>query len=96
MQITAENPAKMAAMNNDWMHLEEKLDYYLSLRKNYEQSFRNILLDGIKSGEIANSNPEIILFSILSTLRSLYLWMPKKEDVCLFEARMHTKRISLP
>lgn len=81
VQITIENPSKMATMNNDWMHLEEKLDYYLSLRRNYEESFRQILKDGISRGELKDVNPEIMLFSILSTLRSLYLWIPKKEDI---------------
>ncbi|MFK7747054.1 MAG: TetR/AcrR family transcriptional regulator [Kordia sp.] len=81
VQITMENPSKMATMNNDWMHLEEKLDYYLQLRRNYEQSFRQILQEGIDKGELKAVNIEIILFSILSTLRSLYLWIPKKEEI---------------
>jgi AcrR family transcriptional regulator len=81
VQITMENPSRMATMNNDWMHLEGKLEYYLQLRRNYEESFRQILLKGIEKGEIKDVNPEVILFSILSTLRSLYLWIPKKEDI---------------
>jgi hypothetical protein len=71
----------MAALNNDWMHLEDQLDYYLLLRQNYEDDFINIIKSGINAKEIVNSNPEIIMFSILSTLRSLYLWIPKKEDL---------------
>ncbi|MEZ4792717.1 MAG: TetR/AcrR family transcriptional regulator [Gelidibacter sp.] len=79
--ITSQNTYGMASLNNDWMHLEDKLDYYLELRKNYEQDFIDIILDGIRSNEISDANPEIIMFSILSTLRSLYLWIPKKEDL---------------
>ena len=63
------------------MHLEEQLDYYLELRDTYEANFRSILQEGIESNEIINSNLEIMLFSILSTLRSLYLWIPKKEEL---------------
>ncbi|MEM6685804.1 MAG: TetR/AcrR family transcriptional regulator [Bacteroidota bacterium] len=81
VKITVENPSRMATMNNDWMHLEEELEYYLQLRRDYEESFRQILKKGIEKGEIKSVNPEIILFSILSTLRSLYLWLPKKEDI---------------
>jgi len=81
VKITVENPSRMATMNNDWMHLEEKLEYYLQLRRDYEESFRQILKQGIEKGEIKAVNPEIILFSILSTLRSLYLWIPKKEEI---------------
>ncbi|WP_430411815.1 TetR/AcrR family transcriptional regulator [Kordia sp.] len=81
VHITMKNPSRMATMNNDWMHLEEKIEYYLTLRRNYEESFRQILKIGITKGELKEVNPEIILFSIISTLRSLYLWIPKKEDI---------------
>jgi len=81
VKITMNNPSRMATMNNDWMHLEKQKDYYLSLRRNYEDSFRQILKQGIEKGELKTVNPEIILFSILSTLRSLYLWIPKKEEI---------------
>lgn len=81
VNITSQNTYGMASLNNDWMHLEEKLEYYLQLRSNYEDEFRNIIVQGVHSEEIINDNVEIILFSMLSTLRSLYLWIPKKEDL---------------
>lgn len=79
--IAYKNPYGMALLNNDWMHLEEQLDYYLELRNSYEDNFRNIINHGVKQGEVINSNAEITMFSMLSTLRSLYLWIPKKEDL---------------
>ncbi|NQY29114.1 MAG: TetR/AcrR family transcriptional regulator [Flavobacteriaceae bacterium] len=81
IQITSNNPNGMASLNANWMHLEEKLDYYFELRDGYEDSFRAIIIDGIKKNEISDVNPEVLLFSMLSTLRSLYLWIPKKDDV---------------
>lgn len=81
VDITARNTFGMASLNNDWMHLEEQLEHYLKLRHNYEDDLRNIINQGIISSEITNSNPDIMLFSMLSTLRSLYLWVPKKEDL---------------
>tara|TARA_R110002073_G_scaffold279026_1_gene443260 strand:- start:556042 stop:556611 length:570 start_codon:yes stop_codon:yes gene_type:complete len=83
--ITSQNTYGMASLNNDWMHLEENLAYYSSLRSGYEADFRTILEEGIKRGEIENINVEVMLFSILSTLRSLYLWIPKKEELNLQE-----------
>ena len=80
VKITINHPHGMASMNADWMHLEEKLDSYIMLRDEYEDNFRQLIIQGINKGEISNVDPEIILFSILSTLRSLYLWIPKKED----------------
>ena len=79
--ITANNTNGMASLNNDWMHLEDQLDYYLQLRNEYEANFLTIIENGILTSEIRQSNPEVIMFSMLSTLRSLYLWIPKKEDL---------------
>jgi AcrR family transcriptional regulator len=81
VEITVKNTYGMACLNNDWMHLEEQLAYYLQLRKTYEQDFVDIIKSGIVTDQIIDANAEIIMFSILSTLRSLYLWIPKKEDV---------------
>lgn len=81
ISITSLNTYGMASLNNDWMHLEEQLEYYLELRKNYEENFRNILKTGVKNNEISNENIEVMLFSMLSTLRSLYIWIPNKEDL---------------
>ncbi|MBL4604132.1 MAG: TetR family transcriptional regulator [Flavobacteriaceae bacterium] len=81
IDIAYKNPYGMASLNNDWMHLEEQLEYYLELRNSYEDNFREIIQKGVSFGEILNNNTEITLFSILSTLRSLYLWIPKKEDL---------------
>ena len=71
----------MAALNNDWMHLEGKLDHYLDLRTRYEKKFRSIVLEGKASGELKDVNTEILLYSILTTLRNLYLWIPKKGEL---------------
>ncbi len=81
INITIDNPNGMAALNADWMHLEETLELYLKLRDDYENRFRDILNNGALSQEIKDVNIDVMLFSILSTLRSLYLWIPKKEQV---------------
>ena len=79
--LTTDNPYGMAALNNDWMHLEGKLDHYLSLRTCYEKKFREIVLKGKESGELKNVNTEVLIYSILTTLRNLYLWIPKKGEL---------------
>ncbi len=81
VEITSNNYNGMASLNNDWMHLGEKLDYYLDLRRHYEDNFRSILKEGVSRNELKNIDIEVTLFSILSTLRSLYLWIPKKDDI---------------
>ena len=79
VDIAVDNTDGMAALNNDWMHLEDQLDYYLKLRAGYETNFMSIIIQGMQNSEIKESNPEIIMFSMLTTLRSLHLWIPKKE-----------------
>jgi AcrR family transcriptional regulator len=79
--ITANNQSGMASLNADWMHLESKLEYYLQLRRNYEHNFKTIIEQGIRNNEIKDGNPEVILFSILSTLRSLYIWLPRTNHI---------------
>lgn len=93
VDITSNNTYGMASLNNDWMHLEDQLDYYLELRHNYEDNFREILKEGILSGIIVEMNPETMLFSILSTLRSLYLWIPKKEDLNTFKLSQELSQV---
>ena len=81
VNITTNNTPGMATLNNDWMHLENQLAYYIQLRNNYETTFLNIIKEGVSASEIKKVNPEIVMFTMLSTLRSLYLWIPKKEDL---------------
>lgn len=83
--ISSQNIYGMASLNNDWMHLGEKLNYYQELRINYENDFRTILKEGINAKEIVDIKPDVMMFSILTTLRSLYIWIPKKEDINLQE-----------
>ncbi len=77
--ITTNNPNGMATLNADWMHLEEKMEHYLTLRTNYEQNFKSVITAGIKNNEIKAVDSKIVTLSILATLRSLYLWLPESE-----------------
>ncbi len=91
IDITVNQSEALAALNNDWMHLEEEdLASFIKMRENYEEHFRNIIKEGISIGQIQPRHPEVILFSILSTLRTLYLWYQKrgKLDVNLLKRDM--------
>lgn len=91
IDITVNYSEGLAALNNDWMHLEnEDLKDFVKMRENYEENFRKIIKEGIEKEEIKAHHPEVILFSILSTLRSLYVWYQKrgKLDVNLLKKDM--------
>lgn len=79
IDITIDYSEGLAALNNDWMHLgDEDLANFVQMREAYEENFRSIIKEGIEKGEIKSRHPEVILFSILSTLRTLYLWHEKR------------------
>jgi AcrR family transcriptional regulator len=82
IDLTIKYRYSIACLNKDWMHLEgANLPYFQRMRSDYERNFRNILKQGIKSGELKDINVEILLFSILSTLRTLYLWYSEDNEV---------------
>ncbi|MCA0154318.1 TetR/AcrR family transcriptional regulator [Winogradskyella vincentii] len=93
--LSSQNIYGMASLNNDWMHLEEQMPYYIKLRSEYEDDFKNILEHGIGEGELINVKPDVMMFSILTTLRSLYLWIPKKEDIDLNDLTENLSQILL-
>ena len=79
IDITVNHSEALAALNNDWMHLEGKdLKDFTQMREEYEENFRSIIKEGIGLGQLRSHHPEVILFSILSTLRTLYLWYQKR------------------
>ena len=81
IDITLLDANALACLNNDWMHLaDEQLAYFIKMREDYEENFRTIIKKGIADGEIKNLNLEVIIFSTLSTLRTLYLWYGKKKS----------------
>jgi TetR/AcrR family transcriptional regulator, cholesterol catabolism regulator len=82
INITLRNADALACLNNDWMHLtDDDLSYFIKMREDYEENFRTIIKKGIQDGEIKNLNLEVIIFSTLSTLRTLYLWYGKKKNI---------------
>jgi AcrR family transcriptional regulator len=81
IDITLRNSDALACLNNDWMHLaDDQLAYFIKMREEYEENFRAIIKKGIADGVIKNLNVEVIIFSTLSTLRTLYIWYGKKKS----------------
>jgi len=79
IDITVTYSEALAALNSDWMHLQDDdLKQFVTMRDDYEENVRIIIKEGIEAGEIAPRHPEVILFSMLSTLRTLYLWYEKR------------------
>ncbi|WP_103071538.1 TetR/AcrR family transcriptional regulator [Aquimarina sediminis] len=82
IDVTLRNADGLASLNNDWMHLEEEnLQYFEKMREDYENNFRSIVKKGVDKGEIKACSIEIMVFSTLSTLRTLYLWYPEQKNI---------------
>lgn len=82
IQITVEKTDALACLNNDWMHLgRSDLENYLVMRNAYEAKMRSIIEQGIQQQELQDRNVDLVLFSLLSTLRTLHLWYSKNKNV---------------
>jgi AcrR family transcriptional regulator len=81
VRLTIEHTDAIALIAGEWIHLEEPhLQQYRQLRDAYEAHFKEILEAGKKQGLLRNVDPEIALFSILSSLRWLYSWYSKNRN----------------
>lgn len=82
VHMTVEKGDSLACMNKEWRNLGvEKQEIYVRLRGQYEDRFLELIKQGINKGEIENRNPEVIVFSILSTLRTLYHWYSSRKHL---------------
>lgn len=79
IDITLKHSHAIPSLTRDWVHLGPKSKVeFLKMRENYENRFRSLINIGISRGELIDVHPEVILFSILSTLQTLYLWQEKR------------------
>lgn len=75
IRMATEDITSIMAFNDEWRHLEEPhLTEFKQLRKNYESRFRSILEEGMASGEFKSAHPNIVLYTIFSSIRWLHDW----------------------
>jgi hypothetical protein len=65
------------------------------MREEYEQNFREIVKKGIQDKELQNINPEVVIFSTLSTLRTLYIWYNNSKNLNEATLRKNMKQVLL-
>lgn len=75
IQIATEDFTSITAFNDEWRHLEEpSLSRFREWRKQYEARFRRIIETGMENGEFRELDPQIALYTVLSSLRWVYDW----------------------
>lgn len=86
IRITIENTDGVSLIPNEWVHLEktkerDAIKEFLDLRNLYEKEFKKVFKRCIKDGYLKKVNVNIAVFSILSTLRWLYSWHSKNQNI---------------
>ena len=93
VKLSIEYTDLMALMAVEWRHLGKvEKSIYVKLRDEYEEGVRSILKQVILEEAIAPVDPEIALFTILTTLQRLYSWYDRNKDVNIFDMEKHLKQ----
>lgn len=97
VDLTFRYKDSIALITGEWVHLEEDvLKDYLEKRNNYEKAFKDILKKCKEEKLIEeNTDLDIALFSILSSLHWLYNWHNKNSAVSKIELARQLKSILL-
>lgn len=82
IRITTENQHAIALLTQDWKYLKEPVyGDFMRIRKQYSKDFLAIIKEAMEKGQVKKSNPEIMLNSILSSVRWLYDWYFEDKNV---------------
>ena len=77
IDMAIEEPQTITAFNQEWRHLEgEALKKFKRMRKQYEKVLLSIISEGQNEQKIKPIDKEIILNTMLSSLRWLYFTKP--------------------
>lgn len=75
IRVAIEDFTSVTVFNDEWRHLSEPfLSEFLALRKDYETRFKQIIDEGVASGEFKKINPTVALYTILTSIRWIHYW----------------------
>ncbi len=96
IQLTIDHTDAISLINGEWVHLTPvPMEQYIKHRDDYEKEFRAIINQGKQEGLYTDIDTDVILFTLLSTLRSLYSWYSKNRDYSTRELENQMKRCLL-
>ena len=73
INITLQDNSSTTVFNDEWRHLQEPyLFTFLQMRRTYETNYLRIIKQGIDSGLLLNTDPNLMYHVILSSLRWLH------------------------
>lgn len=75
VRYSVEHQAVVAIMLEDTKHLSENLQKQIrQAQKRYEDTFYNIIKEGIENGDFRKLDPKIVTFAILGMTNWMYRW----------------------
>lgn len=75
VKIMVEDGASVYVCNNEWKSMGgEKLVAFKKMRSTYETRVKDLLRQGMETGVFRNVDPEIALFTLLSSVRWVERW----------------------
>jgi len=82
--IATEDRTSVTVFNDEWRHLSEPyLSDFLAKRKDYENRFKKIIESGIELGTFKKVNPNIALYTILTSIRWIHYWYKPERNVTI-------------
>ncbi len=97
VDITVDHTDAVSLLTNEWVHLEgEVAKEFTELKDKYENDFRRLIKACIRDGHIEKVNVELALFSMLSSLRWLYSWYSRNQNVNKIELEREMVRLLVP
>ncbi len=86
IRLTADHTDAISLIAGEWVHLDQPArEQYLQLRDEYEHDFKATLEEGKECCAFRDLDTDIVLFSILSTLRWLYSWYSRNKSCNLVD-----------
>jgi len=75
VRYSMEHQAVVAIMLEDTKHLSEKCQKQIrEAQKRYEETFLNIIKEGIQKGDFKKLDPKIVTFAIFGMTNWMYRW----------------------
>jgi AcrR family transcriptional regulator len=81
IEIAIYYPNAFATLNNDWKYLiDTKKQRFISQRIEYENTLKKIIIEGQNQGVVSSHDPDIIIYMMLTSLRTLHLWYERQDQ----------------
>jgi len=84
IRVAIDDFTSVTVFNDEWRHLSEPyLRDFLALRRDYENRFKQIIEEGISSGEFKKTHSTVALYTMLTSVRWIHYWYNEERNLSL-------------